>query len=658
MKKKAILIAIIGTVSVTLVALIIILTGVFANRISNLHKTDDTNYTSESTPTVNNDSNDNNESVSSDNEDTGSLRLVSVIDMDGTCYVFRDGEKIKASLNMALLDGDIVEVTKGFARIMLDEDKLLYLEKGTKIGISATGDAETSKTSIFVERGSVMTEVLNKLSKESTFTVVTANTVMNIRGTKTLTQVLEDAVTGHVQTSNAVLEGQVKIKSVKVKADGTVVSVEKDLGSGEGNSFSSNKEELVSQEEMKSIADTGSDVKGIRVEIVSEEEADIVFDVATFEASFLENIKNILMADAESKSGEEGLSQEQIDEINSALDEVLEAFEVILAQSEKEIQQVAQIPDPAPEPVVEPTPQTQENVTLANSYDIVGKTSDTTLQSLNVTTGDGDTNLVGLEEDEEAKRLEKEEADWLVKEEGVKKEKEEAQRLEKEEAQRLEKEEADRLEKEEEDKLAKEKKEEEDRLAKEEEDKLAKEKEEKEERLAREEEERLAREEEERLAREEEERLAEEEKKKNVKITYEKTAWEIDNSDSAIALRLSFWNFNSETGEFEEINQEDEDPLPDTLPRGATLPGIETPEGIDMYVFVSKADIVAIDGEDIEVWERSEEFTFTGWYYKDEEEYINIETVPEDEDITELVLYAQLNDMDIEEDEEINPLDD
>ncbi|MBO6089265.1 MAG: hypothetical protein J6P37_03000, partial [Lachnospiraceae bacterium] len=460
MKKKAILIAIIGTVSVTLVALIIILTGVFANRISNLHKTDDTNYTSESTPTVNNDSNDNNESVSSDNEDTGSLRLVSIIDMDGTCYVFRDGEKIKASLNMALLDGDIVEATKGFARIMLDEDKLLYLEKGTRIGIIATGDAETSKTSIVVERGSVMTEVLNKLSKDSSFTVVTANTVMNIRGTKTLTQVIEDAVTGHVQTSNAVLEGQVKIKSVKVKADGTVVSVEKDLGSGEGNSFSSNKEELVSQEEMKSIADTGSDVKGIRVEIVSEEEADIVFDVATFEASFLENIKNILMADAESKSGEEGLSQEQIDEINLALDEVLEAFEVILARSEKEIQQLARLNDPAPETVFEPTPQPQENVTPANSYDTVGKTSDTTPQSSNVTTGDGDTNLVGLEEDEEAKRLEKEEA------------------------QRLEKEEADRLAKEEEDKLAKEKEEadmiaEEERLVQEEADRLAKEEEDK-----------------------------------------------------------------------------------------------------------------------------------------------------------------------------------
>ena len=619
MKKKAILIAIIGTVSVTLVALIIILTGVFANRISNLHKTDDTNYTSESTPTVNNDSNDNNESVSSDNEDTGSLRLVSIIDMDGTCYVFRDGEKIKASVNMALLDGDIVEVAKGFARIMLDEDKLLYLEKGTRIGINATGDAETSKTSIFVERGSVMTEVLNKLSKNSSFTVVTANTVMNIRGTKTLTQVIEDAVTGHVQTSNAVLEGQVKIKSVKVKADGTVVSVEKDLGSGEGNSFSSNKEELVSQEEMKSIADTGANVNGIRVEIVTEEEAEVVFDVATFEASFLENIKNILIADAESKSGEESLSQEQIEEINLALDEVLEAFEVILAQSEKEIQQVAQNPDPAPEPVFEPTPQLQENVTLANSYDIVGKTSDTTLQSSNVTTGDGDTNLVGLEEDEEADRLAEKE--------------------------RLAQEEADRLA--EEERLAQE---EADRLAKEKEDKLAKEKEE--------EEERLAREEEERLAREEAERLAEEEKKKKVKITYEKTAWEIDNSDISIALRLSFWNLDSETGEFEEIDQEDEYPLPDTLPRGATLPGIETPEGIDMYVFVSKADIVAVDGEDIEVWERSEEFTFTGWYYKDEEEYVNIETVPEDEDITELVLYAQINDMDIEEEEEINPLDD
>ena len=46
----------------------------------------------------------------------------------------------------------------------------------------------------------------------------------------------------------------------------------------------------------------------------TSEYADVVFDVATFEASFLENVKSILIADAEAASGE-GLSDEELDAI-------------------------------------------------------------------------------------------------------------------------------------------------------------------------------------------------------------------------------------------------------------------------------------------------------------------------------------------------------
>ncbi|MBR6294005.1 MAG: FecR domain-containing protein [Lachnospiraceae bacterium] len=269
-------------------------------------------------------------------------RSIKVFEIDGSCKVERDGDSLDAFKNMALSSGDSLTVGDGsFARLKLDDDKYVYLEANTKINLTATGTANDSKTMVYIERGSMLTEVKKKLSATSSYDIVTPNTTMSIRGTKTLTQVLEDTVTGHVQTSNAVLEGQVKIKAVKVKADGTVVSVEKDLGAGEGNAFSSNKEELVSQEEMKSIADTGASVSGIKVEIVSEKDADVVFDVATFEASFLENVKNILVADAQAETGEEGLSQEQIDSINDTLNLVMESFDTIQEVSQQAIYDTA-----------------------------------------------------------------------------------------------------------------------------------------------------------------------------------------------------------------------------------------------------------------------------------------------------------------------------
>jgi hypothetical protein len=284
-------------------------------------------------------------------------RKVSLVECDGTITIERGENRITAERGTELRSGDVIVTGEsGSAKVQLDDDKFLYIDGPSRVRLTAEGTADSSNTTVFIESGSVLTEVKKKLSDNSTFTVLTANTAMSIRGTKTLTQVLEDAITGHVQTSNAVLEGQVKIKAVKVKADGTVVSVEKDLGAGEGNAFSSNKEELVAQEEMKSIADTGASVNGLKIEIVTEEDAEVVFDVATFEASFLENIKNILVADAQAEAEEDGLTQEQIDAINAKLDEVLEAFDVISTESQNAIDAAAKQDDPSNDTSVDDTP--------------------------------------------------------------------------------------------------------------------------------------------------------------------------------------------------------------------------------------------------------------------------------------------------------------
>ncbi|MBO4498256.1 MAG: FecR domain-containing protein [Lachnospiraceae bacterium] len=324
-------------------------------------------------------------------------RSIKVFEIDGSCKVERDGDTLDAFKNMALSSGDTLTVGDGsFTRLKLDDDKYVYLEANTKIKLTATGTANDSKTAVFIERGSMLTEVKKKLSATSSYDIVTPNTTMSIRGTKTLTEVVEDVVTGHVQTSNAVLEGQVKIKAVKVKADGTVVSVERDLGAGEGNAFKSSKEELVSQEEMQVIAETGASVSGIKVEIVSEEEAGVVFDVATFDATFLESVKSLLIADAEAAAGEDGLSQEEIDAINAQVNEAVKSLEVISEESQNAINAAEEPDNPEPEPEV--TPQTSDDPIASSDSDIRYVAEDDT-QDEGTTLVEGDTNLIDIADD-------------------------------------------------------------------------------------------------------------------------------------------------------------------------------------------------------------------------------------------------------------------
>ncbi len=316
-------------------------------------------------------------------------RQIELLELGGPVRVERGADSMDASQGQSLQNGDTIVVGEnGSARVRLDDDKYLYIDGSSKVRLLAEGTAESSQTIIYVESGSVLTEVRKKLSETSSFHIVSANTLMVIRGTKTLTQVIEDAVTGHVQTSNAVLEGQVKIKAVKVKADGTVVSVEKDLGAGEGNSFLSSKEELVSLEEMESIANTGAGVNGVKVEIVTEEEAEVVFDVATFAASFLENVKSLLVADAQADAGEGGLSQEQIELINEQLDRVMESFWDIPDDFQQEINNT-KTADEEPTEELSPVQQTEPSTNIA------------TVDEESTTVNDGTTNLVVIGGDDD-----------------------------------------------------------------------------------------------------------------------------------------------------------------------------------------------------------------------------------------------------------------
>ena len=247
-------------------------------------------------------------------------RSIKVFEIGGDARVERGADTLDAFKDMSLSSGDVLEVPDdSFVRLKLDDDKYVYLEACTRIELYATGTEKDSKTRVFVSRGSMMTEVRKKLSARSSYDIVTPNTTMSIRGTKTLTEVTEDAATGDIKTNSAVYEGKVTLMAVKVAPDGKVVSVEKELGEGDSNSVSTAKEELVSEEDMKSIVDFGETLKGEKVESLSEEEAGIRFDEADFKAAFLENLKKYLSDNFMSLFDGTGLTSEKLESLSEGL---------------------------------------------------------------------------------------------------------------------------------------------------------------------------------------------------------------------------------------------------------------------------------------------------------------------------------------------------
>ena len=290
-------------------------------------------------------------------------RSIKVFEIDGSCTVDRDGDTLDAFKNMSLSSGDSFTVGEGsFARLKLDDDKYVYLEANTKINLTATGTANDSKTMVYIERGSMLTEVKKKLSATSSYDIVTPNTTMSIRGTKTLTEVYED-VLGAIKTNAAVVEGQVSFKTIQKDSTGKAVIVTTDLSVGQGLGVTTDSKDLLSQEDVKHIADDGKTVDGQTAEETTHEELGTTLETPAFSEDFLTNIVAVLARSRE-EDIEEGFAAEDVteEELNAAisiLNDVIDGkVELPAAVEEYVISQTQPYYD---EPIVYDTPVTGGN---------------------------------------------------------------------------------------------------------------------------------------------------------------------------------------------------------------------------------------------------------------------------------------------------------
>lgn len=114
-----------------------------------------------------------------------SYRSIKIVEMEGTVIIERAGkESLNASVNMNLVSGDYVTTAQdSYVVLRLDSDKYVMLGENGAMTVNAEGDEQNGRTSIELAAGSVLNEIQNPLSQDSTFDIVMPNATMSVRGT-------------------------------------------------------------------------------------------------------------------------------------------------------------------------------------------------------------------------------------------------------------------------------------------------------------------------------------------------------------------------------------------------------------------------------------------------------------------------------------------
>lgn len=135
-----------------------------------------------------------------------SYRVIKVLKAEGHSYVTRgDITDLEAYEGMALQSGDFIHVDGNSSLVlMMDEDKLAYVEQNTDFQIIAEGTEKDSRSRIELTKGALTCEVQNTLSAGSTYEVNTPNSTMAVRSTSFRVEVTDVETIKKVIESSAV----------------------------------------------------------------------------------------------------------------------------------------------------------------------------------------------------------------------------------------------------------------------------------------------------------------------------------------------------------------------------------------------------------------------------------------------------------------------
>ena len=157
-------------------------------------------------------------------------RVIKVFDKTGTSVVTRPNVgDLEPYVGMNLESGDTVCTFKESTMHMnLDDTKYLLLEPETEVELEASGNSKDNKTKIVLKSGSVLNEITEPLSSDSTYEVSAPKATMAVHGTSFRVTIEKDE-NGDYITKLYAFHGTVKVTLVDENGkDGQTAEVGKD----------------------------------------------------------------------------------------------------------------------------------------------------------------------------------------------------------------------------------------------------------------------------------------------------------------------------------------------------------------------------------------------------------------------------------------------
>ena len=126
-------------------------------------------------------------------------RVLKVFEMTGDSTVYREGSgDLEVYVGMNLESGDVLSVgDESTLRVVLDNDKYILLDGGTVLELNAAGTAADSRTTVNLRQGTILNEITNPLSANSSYEVNAPKATMAVRGTSFSVSVRDDGSGGY-----------------------------------------------------------------------------------------------------------------------------------------------------------------------------------------------------------------------------------------------------------------------------------------------------------------------------------------------------------------------------------------------------------------------------------------------------------------------------
>lgn len=156
-------------------------------------------------------------------------RVIKVFEIEGEAVVARENTgELEAYEGMNLESGDVLHVGDGsYMRLSLDNDKYILLDSGTVLELIAEGSSNDSRTVVNLKEGTILNEITNALSANSSYEVNTPKATMAVRGTSfkvTVTKTDEGGYVTDIDTVHGKVLVQLYDENGNLKAAEAIVT--------------------------------------------------------------------------------------------------------------------------------------------------------------------------------------------------------------------------------------------------------------------------------------------------------------------------------------------------------------------------------------------------------------------------------------------------